>query len=251
MKAKYYKALTLGVLPVVIVLMVAGIVAGIMKPIKFDEQKKAREAIGIQRLKDIRTLETLFKSETGHYTSSADSLKAFYTSGTITVERQMGSADDSASVAFTAAIKAQMQKKNPRVKLTDELFAAQCNRLYKDMQEKGDSTYKLLVFTIKTEQPVRETVFLTNEGRSENFNIDSTFLIPFCGQSVIIRDTIKEVSGVPVPLFEACMPFKSILKGLDNQLRINLDCEREKLEKYKGLKVGDIEKANNNAGNWE
>lgn len=251
MKPEQYKALTLGVLPVVIILMVVGIVAGIMKPIKFEEQRKARESVGIQRLKDIRTLETLFKSENGRYTDSADTLKMFYTEGTITVEMQMGSADDSASVAYTSAVKKQMQKKNPRIKLTDEVFAAQCSKLYNEMKEKGDSSYKLLVFTIKTAQPVRKTVFLTNEGRSEEFNIDSTFIIPFCGQPVIMRDTVKEVSGVPVPLFEACMPYKAILKGLDNQLRINLDFEREKLEKYKGLKVGDIEKANNNAGNWE
>lgn len=251
MKPAYYKALTWGVLPVIIVLMVFGIVSSIMKPIKFEEQKKAREAIGIQRLKDIRTLETLFKSETGRYTDSADSLKWFYTDGNITVEMQMGSADDSASLAYTTELRKLMQKKNPRVKLTDELFAAECSKLYDEYKAKGDTTYKMLVFSVKTLQPVRQAAFLSSEGRSEKFNIDSTFIIPFCGCPVIIRDTIKEVSGVPVPLFEACMPYKQLLKGLDNQLRINLDCEREKLEKYKGLKVGDIEKANNNAGNWE
>lgn len=62
---------------------------------------------------------------------------------------------------------------------------------------------------------------------------------------------IKEVSGVKVPLFEAKMPYKSLLKGLDNQLRINLDADREAMNRYEGLQVGSISAPNNNAGNWE
>ena len=62
---------------------------------------------------------------------------------------------------------------------------------------------------------------------------------------------VKTVSGVKVPLFEACMPYRSLLKGLDNQLRINLDAEREDTGRYPGLKVGSISAPNNNAGNWE
>ena len=47
------------------------------------------------------------------------------------------------------------------------------------------------------------------------------------------------------------MPYKSLLKGLDNQLRINLDAEQEDKGRYKGLQVGSITAPNNNAGNWE
>ena len=47
------------------------------------------------------------------------------------------------------------------------------------------------------------------------------------------------------------MPWKSLLKGLNNQLRINLDSQCEDQGKYKGLQVGSIESPNNNAGNWE
>ena len=62
---------------------------------------------------------------------------------------------------------------------------------------------------------------------------------------------IRKVSGIEVPLFEACMPYKSLLRGLDNQLRINLDAERTDTDRYPGLKVGSITTPNNNAGNWE
>ena len=54
-----------------------------------------------------------------------------------------------------------------------------------------------------------------------------------------------------VPLFEESMPYKSLLKGLNNQLRINLDAQCEDQGKYKGLQVGSISAPNNNAGNWE
>ena len=62
---------------------------------------------------------------------------------------------------------------------------------------------------------------------------------------------VKQVSGVPVPLFEAKVPYKALLKGLDNQLRINLDAEQRDMNRYEGLQVGSISAPNNNAGNWE
>ena len=62
---------------------------------------------------------------------------------------------------------------------------------------------------------------------------------------------VKTVSGVKVPLFEARMPLKSLLKGLDNQLRINLDSECRNENRYEGLQVGSITAHNNNAGNWQ
>ena len=57
--------------------------------------------------------------------------------------------------------------------------------------------------------------------------------------------------GFPVPLFEAKVPYKALLKGLDNQLRINLDAEQRDMNRYEGLQVGSITAPNNNAGNWE
>jgi hypothetical protein len=54
-----------------------------------------------------------------------------------------------------------------------------------------------------------------------------------------------------VPLFEARVPWKSLLKGMNNQLRINLDAESRDLNRYEGLQVGSITAPNNNAGNWE
>jgi len=42
-----------------------------------------------------------------------------------------------------------------------------------------------------------------------------------------------------------------LLHGLNKQLIINYSAEREKITGFKGLQVGSLEEATNNAGNWE
>ena len=107
---------------------------------------------------------------------------------------------------------------------------------------------KNLVFSVENKTPVKENLFTDRE----NFDINGLKYIPFSeGEEVIMNATIKQVSGVQVPLFEAKIPYKSLLKGLNNQLRINLDAECRAQNKYEGLQVGSIEAPNNNAGNWE
>ena len=104
-------------------------------------------------------------------------------------------------------------KKASRKKMTGEDFL----KLY----EAGD---KDLVFSVETKIPVQE---------------------------VLMEAVVKAVSGVPVPLFEAKMPYRALLKGMDNQLRINLDAEKRDQNRYEGLQVGSVTAPNNNAGNWE
>ena len=217
------------ILPIIIIGLVYLIVESIMEPIRFNEQKEAREEVAIQRLKDIRDLQVAFKSETGHFTPSIDSLKDFYNNGTIKVVMQIGSNDDSLAVVNTQKLK----KRNPRITPQQML----------QLDVKGEH----LVFSIENEIPVRDTLF---SGRPD-FSIDSLAFIPFCGDSIIMESAVKRVSGVNVPLFEASMPYKQLLQGLDNQLRINLDAEREDTGRYPGLKVGSVTAPNNNAGNWE
>ncbi|MEF9931348.1 MAG: hypothetical protein RR770_03485 [Bacteroidales bacterium] len=84
------------------------------------------------------------------------------------------------------------------------------------------------------------------------FNVNDIKLIPFSGgKPVIMQAVVKQVSGVDVPLFEACVPFNDLLQGMTHQLIVNLNAERKDMNKYAGLKVGSIDAPNNNAGNWE
>lgn len=223
------KVLTYLVFPVIIIWLGYCVVESVMEPVRFNKATADREAVAIQRLKDIRDLQVAFKSEYGRFSPTFDSLKMFYNTGSINVVMQIGSQDDSVAVANTKALK----KRNPRIKPEQML------ELYK----KGEN----LVFQIENKLPVKDTLFRSRE----DFNIDSIAFIPFSGDSVIMQSTVRKVSGVQVPLFEACMPYKSLLKGLDNQLRINLDASRKDTGRYPGLQVGSVTAPNNNAGNWE
>ncbi|MGP1621754.1 MAG: hypothetical protein ACTTGX_04685 [Candidatus Cryptobacteroides sp.] len=225
------KVLCYFIFPLAILGFVYLIVNSVMEPVTFNKQRAARETVAVQRLKDIRTLQVAFKSVNNRFTSSIDSLKDFYENGKMVVTMRVGSSDDSLAVANTERIKRQRRGIKPA-------------ELYK-MYLAGERN---LVFSVDNEVAVKDTLF---KGRRD-FNIDSLYIIPFSGgQKVEMSAVIKIVSGVPVPLFEAKMPYKALLKGLDNQLRINLDSDNKDQNKFEGLQVGSITAPNNNAGNWE
>lgn len=228
------KGIVKKIVSVLLLFVIAGLVyaciKSIMEPINFNKQKAYRETVGIQRMKDVRTLQEAFKSVSGHFTASADSLVDFYKNGKMEVIMQIGSNDDSLAVATTEKLKKSRRGITPE----------QMYELYK----KGEH----LVFSISSKVDVKDTLFNTRN----DFNIDSLKYIPFSqGDTIQMESVVKEVSGVKVPLFEARMPYKSLLKGLDNQLRINLDADRKAMNRYEGLQVGSVSAPNNNAGNWE
>lgn len=200
------KLLTYLILPLAIIAVAILIVRSINEPVRFNNEKIAREEVAIQRLKDIRELQTTFKSAFGYYAPVMDTLIDFYKNGKITIVRQIGSMDDSVAVAQKL-----VRRENIEIFVKDTLFTSRTD-----------------------------------------FNIDSLRYIPFSGGDTVIMSAVtKMVSGVNVPLFEAKMPFKSLLRDMDRQLIINLIAEREDTERYPGLMVGSVENPNNNAGNWE
>lgn len=201
-----------------------------MKPIKFNEERAAREAVAIQKLKDIRDLQVAYKNKYGKFASALDTLVDFYKNDKMVINMQIGSVNDSVMVAHTDAVK----KANKGI--TDK-------GLY-ELYQKGDHN---LVFSIKSEIPVKDTLL-----KREGFNIDQIADIPFTnGKKIEMKSIVKQVSGVDVPLFEANIPFDDLLEGMDHQLLVNLKSERDKMNKFPGLKVGSIDNPNNNAGNWE
>ena len=222
------KVFTYLLLPAAIVGLTYLLVQSIMEPVKFNKHKDYRSEIAVQRLKDIRDLQVAYKNVNARYASTIDSLIMFYNDGKMKITLQVGSKDDSLAMAHTDVIKKKYRN----------LKAEQLNQKLHELYLAGEQN---LVFQVTSEIPVKDTLF----NDRPNFIADSLAFIPFCGDSIIMESTIKKVSGVNVPLFEAKMPYKSLLKGLDNQLRINLDAE------YKGLMVGSVDAPNNNAGNWE
>ncbi len=199
------KILIFVVLPLVVAVLGYLIYKSIQEPVVFERQKKARESVCIERLKDIRTLQVAYKSKYNKFSGNMDSLIDFYNNGQITIIKQVGSMDDSAAVAE--------------------------KRVYRD----------------SISIPVKDTLL-----KRSGFIVDSLAYIPFSGgKRMNLNALIAKVSGVDVPLFEASAPFNYLLQGLERQLIINLNADRELVGRYPGLRVGSVDAPNNNAGNWE
>ena len=228
------KIFTFLILPLCIAGLVYLLVDSIQQPVEFNKHKAYRESIAVQRLKDIRDLQVAYKNVNGRYVSTIDSLKKFYNEGKIQVVMQVGSKDDSLAMATTK-------------KVTAKLRGLKGEKLNQKLQELYNAGEKNLVFSMNSTVFVKDTLF---HGRTD-FHIDSLAWIPFSGDSIEMSAITRTVQGVKVPLFEAKMPYRSLLKGLDRQLQINLFAEREDLGRYNGLMVGSIDAPNNNAGNWE
>lgn len=201
----FLKVLTYVVFPLVIILLVYLIYESVMQPVRFQNEVERREAVAIDRLMSIRTLQEVYKESNRRFLSTTDSLIDFYKNGRITIVRQIGSMDDSLAVA-----EGRVSRDSIEVMVRDTLLKGKANI------------------------------------------IDSIGIIPFSGgKKIILESVVRKVSGIEIPLFEARIPYDDLLKGLDRQLIINLKADKEDMGQYPGLKVGDIENPNNNAGNWE
>ena len=228
------KVFTYLLLPAAIVGLTYLLVQSIMEPVKFNKHKDYRTEIAVQRLKDIRDLQVAFKNVNAHYASTVDSLIQFYNDGKMKITLQVGSKDDSLAMAHTEQLKKKFRGLKPE----------QLNQKLHELYLAGEQN---LVFQVTSEIPVRDTLF----NDRPNFVVDSIAYIPFSGGDSIqmqAGELVGEYSTTAV--FEVKMPYKSLLKGLDKQLCVNLIAERDSAKRYPGLKLGDLERADI-TGNWE
>lgn len=174
----------------------------IQGPIRFKAEQRIRYDLGIERLKQIRTAQVVYKVENGKYTGSFDTLIKFIKEGKMKVVRM--EIDPNDTIDFSRGV------------AKDTLLVSIKDSLFKDI------------------------------------NVDSLRYIPVTGGEIEMASSeIITASQVMIPVFEARIPNDILLEGLDRQLIINFNYEREQTVKYAGLQVGSIIEANNNAGNWE
>lgn len=89
------------VLSVVIIILAYLVVDSIRKPVKFNRQKEKREKVVIERLKNIRNAQVVYKSLYGRYTSSWDTLISFLDTARIPIVKIMPDPEDT---TFTKTI---------------------------------------------------------------------------------------------------------------------------------------------------
>lgn len=185
----------------------------IMQPIRFDEQYQKRKDAVVTRLKQIRDIQVAYKTINNKYTGSFDTLIDFAKNGNLKLVKMEGSLSDS-------------------------------------LLKEGWTEAK----AIKEGIIKRDTVFVSvKDSLCKVYNPDSLRYVPYTDNKEfeLGSSSITTSSGLIIPVFEAKVANKIFLKGLDNQYRINMDKEAEQLNRFPGLKVGSLEEANNNAGNWE
>lgn len=90
---------------------------------------------------------------------------------------------------------------------------------------------------------------LTGEG----YLVDSLRYIPFSHQKVFELSATVQTgkNGRQIPLMQCAAPYHDFLSGMDEGSIVNLVEQANASGNYPGLKIGDLETPNNNAGNWE
>ena len=110
------------VLLVVIVFLGYFVYQSIMEPVHFDTEKRAREKVVIEKLKDIRLSQFVFKRVNGSYANNFDSLVAFLAVAEIPIVKMVPDPEDT---TFTKTINDTIGY----IKVSDSLFSRKNYRL--------------------------------------------------------------------------------------------------------------------------
>jgi len=203
------------VFTIIIIVLIYFLIESIMKPIRFNKEKDARETTIKEKLIDIRTAQEAFKSVKGYYTGSFDTLVIFLKT-------------DSLPLVFK------------RGALTDEMIA-------EGITSEREAVKKGLISRDTSYVAVRDSIFDKGYPLDQLRYVPGTDNIEF--QMAAAR--VMTTSMVQVNVFEAYVLNDVFLSDLDRQLVVNYNDQRTKITGFPGMKVGDILVPNNNAGNWE
>ena len=190
----------------------------IMKPIEFGKVKDQRYDRIIEQLKDIRKAEGAYKDVHSKYTGSFDTLISFIKTDSMPLIKSIGS-------------------------LTDEQVEAGMTE--KEAVKKGFITRDTIMIA------ALDTIF------GKEYPIENLRLVPYTkGQSEfkLAAGVFTTGSNVKVQVFEAKISNMDIFADILEEYREEIleeNGNRIRLNKYPGLKVGSLEEASNNAGNWE
>ena len=205
----------------------------IVGPIEFENVRASREKAIVARLIDIRTAQIEFRNRhDGAYAQTFDTLIGFLKTAKMPIVMKVGELDD-----------AQLERGLTEDKALEMIKKAEKTGRWGEVDKEGlrnfrrDTSWIALLDTIYPKTFVADSIAFVPFGNGEKFE-----LLTSC-------DTTK--SGSAPHLFEARTPYETYLKNINDQELRNLIYQMKKMDRYCGLKVGDVENPNNNAGNWE
>lgn len=239
---------------VAVVLMGWFCIDSVVTPINFEEKRAEREVKVVKNLMALRTAEAEFKIVNGRYTANLDSLVDFlintpkkdvYKVGSLTERQLEGGMTEHKAVKILETAKLKASRKQ-QFESTDALYE------YIWANDRDVIANGLKGFR-------RDTILnnLIEEVYKGEYNAESIreiIYIPYTDGMKFeaeVNDEYTTSQGIHVPLVEIRAHYNTYLADLNNQERVNLIDKETKLDHYPGLKIGDVEAPNNNAGNWE
>ena len=205
----------------------------VMGPVRFEEEKNFRDKAVQARLLDIRKAQAEYSNtHERQYTDNFDTLIYFVKNQKLPLVFKKGVLSD-----------AQLESGLTEAKAMAIINKAKKTGKYDEVKKNGLENFS----RDTTWVAVIDTIF------PKGFNADSLRYVPFGNGIQFQMDTLTQIarSGAPICLLEVKTPYEAYLGDLDKQEIINLKDQQQQLNKYCGLKIGDLETANNNAGNWE
>ncbi len=221
------------VLAAIALLLVYICYESVQGPVRFENEKNIRDKAVQARLLDIRKAQAEYSNtHDRQYTNNFDSLIYFVKNQKLPLVFKKGVLSD-----------AQLESGLTEAKAMAIINKAKKTGKYDEVRKNGLENFS----RDTTWVAVIDTIF------PKGFNADSLRYVPFGNGVQFQMDTLTQVarSGAPICLLEVKTPYEAYLGDLDKQEIINLKDQQQQLNKYCGLKIGDLETANNNAGNWE
>ena len=188
----------------------------ISTPISFEKETAQKKALVIERIKDIRLAERAYKMKYQRFTADFDSLINFVLNESLELERKIVDEDDSAGLA-------------------------QLKKLGRKNVEKFTIAVIDTIFAPKhlTPEQVQELRYVPGTDNEREFSLKAAQL--------------TTGSGVVVPVVECSVRYEHFLDTVKYRQEIinYVDNEMNNFNRFPGVKFGDIQAANNEAGNWE
>lgn len=183
----------------------------VVGPLQFQQEHDRREKAVIEKIVNIRDAQRAYKQVYSKFTDNFDELIRFVLNDSLTYVMSIGSADDSVAVA-----QGLVRREEFKIAAIDTVFSSLGVKL--------------------TPSEVRDLPY-----------------VPFANGQKFILNAGELTTGarVTVPVMECKAPYKMFLADLREQELINLIDYRMTIGKYPGIKVGSMDQATNEAGNWE
>lgn len=252
-----FKTVFIAVLSLCIIGLAYFTFESIMQPIRFNSEKDKRYEAVKKRLILIKDVQFTYEEKYGKFTADWDVLVNFVKNDSIPFVRINGELmEEISKERFEkefAIYGIEYPDTAPTMFLNDAKGIAiglVRNAAPAGLTEK-EAVQKGFVIRDTTMVPVYDRIF-PKDLYPNGFNVDNIMKVPYNEKEIInLQADIVVASASKQPVFEANVANVVILKGLDEQLIINLNDELKTLNRYQGLKIGDITAPNGGTGNWD